>query len=1585
MKFFKSKILSFVMAVVMLFVALPTSEIYAVTTFETDNDILNYVYSTAVERNAVFNTDGFINFLVYDKPENFDYENDWDNNEYWLYATDFNEELVLVITDYYWDLETTALWYEVKAADGYSLPTKMLNRHWVFQDYTDPELSIGNSLIIDYNSGGNDVIYGESSIVDASGRPVSSFDLKEDEKVFVSAKSSLESGIFSYQWQILADTQNNVWANIDGCTGDNCAISYALVGSLLDPGGRAYLRCVISDGFSSYISDVLTVTVKFNPPETDEFIMDTFSDSIDGLLLMTDDEIEPLAEDTATKSCTIVINYRYEDDTIAFDPFVATIEYGGEFEYDAESPEVVGYSPYLYIEASDEYIPADVINLDYDSLTEDVVFDVIYRPKLVNYTIRHYKQDVLDDNYEFYKQETAQEYTGTQVGDDCAIEIEGFTALYYDHLIVAADGSTIIDIYYDRNYYLVDFKMEGGFGVEPIYGRYGATVGVNDPIRHGYIFNSWELTEYGNSTPTAQQKTDYDINNSVQILIPNADLTYKAKWTTTDTTFTVVYWLEKANTEGYGYWGSRHITAHSNTVVNGDTYKDYSEIADTLDSYEKMYSYYSHADTNVTVEGDGSTVVNVYYNRNRYTLKFYYAMSSESGTGTTYYVIGGSTYRFGASATISDTGNEISLIDHYMSDYSSERGMVDELPVLNTYGQSRGYTSSYVTSTVNGTEYKYHYLSFEAKYGADISEKWPCNIFNSVTRVGKNNTNGWSGNEAFMSAWNGEHHVYYSLHAPNGNQTIKGKYEKLDYKLLWDMGSLCPTKSHSFGDSNEVSYLCFWENGANINWSVPELYRYNIYIPLLEGQSADGLTTRVYNGVTYYLLNSYDTVDDSQVSQQTDPALTGYTYISRNSETISEFDTSLYKEAYNVNFYYSRNRHQLKFYNHSEYITEKEVTLPYGTPLSNYYFDITDPALTYPSKLEPNAYQFAGWYRTPECLPGTEANLSATMPDSDVKLYAKWVPVKRTVRVYLDATKQQLLDTKVVDHGQLVDKPANEVTNGVYRFLGWFYVDSNGVEKAYIFNSIPVIQNLDIYAKWGSLVPVTYEVRYKVRRSDGTEVEIADPLYGSTLAGNNKTFLAKGGTELYAGYQEGFFPLTNSHTITMSVDGDNVFTFWYVEKQSVSYLVQYVDAETGLILHSQKLDLNNKKAVVTEQFIPITEYMPDAYQKRLVLSAEGVDANNDGVLDSNVITFYYTKDQLHAYYRIVHYVQNLALTGYEEYRSIESVGNIGNNYPAETINISGFKFNSTKTKVNGAAFAGSDVTGTLTKDGLLIELYYDRDEIDYTVKYLDINGNKVLSPQKTDKEIFGWRVTEHSINIDGYDLVSSTTQSLIISSSPERNVLTFYYQEKNVTIKYVPVTNGTASGGNVSFGSEIILASSGTANGSTPIPVRGYKFAGWYSDEDCTVAVDSLWIDESTNKLTPQKVEGLYEEKTYYAKFVATISQLVINKSYPFGADYSIDENQTFIFDIVGTDSNTSGINLTVTVHGNGQITVVDLPVGEYTVSERTSWSWRYAPDNNSYNVNLITAEGDEVTFENTRQKVYWLDGDSYRVNLFKP
>lgn len=1244
-----------------------------------------------------------------------------------------------------------------------------------------------------------------SHSIQFGGKNIDSIVLPQDDKRTVSVEEQADT---AYSWQLCIDKSNDEWVTVSGQKRNFLTLSYAMVGSLSDSHGTAYLRSVMKSGGNTSISSPVCINVSYTAPEAagqSETV--TVKNSLKSKSLIR----RANAASSDFKSHTVTVNYVYANGDLVSDPYVANIADGEQFSTIVHFPSVVGYLAYFgnNTDSSTEY------EINIDKVTQDVTYTVTYKPTFVSYKVHHYVQNILDDNYVLNSTTTRQGLTASSVGEKCAIVIDGFTVLYYDKDVkIAADGSTEIDIYYDRNYYLLSFDLGGGYGVEPIYTRYGATVSVSDPTRPGYLFDGWELIECGGATATDTQKTQYNLNNG-NVTLPSMNLKYRAKWKTANTTFTVVYWTENADDDGYSYNSKETVNAESGTVVNGSTYGAKKTIEHFTYNEDKT-------DKNIIVEGDGSTVVNVYYTRNKYTLTF------------------------------------------------------RELTCTSTSWFHTHKDTCYAQSSMTITD----------KYGANIHDQFPIK--------------------------DGDKTIWWEV--PNGTETFEAGN---------NIGSIdtMPGENITFTENDR-------ESGAVIYY----------YIESISGKSGE----RVYNGKNYNLYKKIDLTKRGSLTYKEEfHNIKGFEQGDSNPTLPVNGSVRIQTSNY---LYYTRKSYNLSFFNLTADVSDKSETVQYEAPLATYEF-VPD----YPESLEPNAYEFAGWFTTPECFDGTEVDFStAVMPDSDVTLYAKWAPKTHTVRVFktADMTDTDLIDTQTVSHGHYAKAPT-EISNGNYVFNGWFYMDGTE-KKAFDFNNIPVNRSLDIFAEWSSKTAVLYTVRYKLK--DGTE--IAEPTVGSTLAGTSKTFTAKGGTELYDGYREGYFPNTNSHTILMNIDGGNEYTFIYTQKESVPYTVRYLEKGTGNVLADEKTVTENKKSVVTEVFEQIPDHMPDAYQKRLVLSADAKE---------NVLTFWYTKDETHAYYIITHWVQNLAGNGYTEYRTIQGPETLNKTITETPLSITGFTYNSSKSKASG----------NLTADGLELNLYYDRNLYGYTVKYLEYGTNKKLEePSVFANYRYGTVVSADAADIRGYTVVGEKTKTRTISD--KSNEIIFYYSEQEVTIKYVPIGLGS-----VSIGSETVKAATGSVSGSVPTPASGYRFDGWFADEACTIPVSDQWVGEN-QKLTPQQADGLFGSATYYAKFSKNTASLTIQKD---GWD-TADENQTYLFRIVGTDENTRSIDLTVTVHENGKTTITDLPIGNYTVTEKSDWSWRYTPVNESTTVSL-PADGMTIDYKNTRSEQKWLDGDSYKNNIF--
>lgn len=90
--------------------------------------------------------------------------------------------------------------------------------------------------------------------------------------------------------------------------------------------------------------------------------------------------------------------------------------------------------------------------------------------------------------------------------------------------------------------------------------------------------------------------------------------------------------------------------------------------------------------------------------------------------------------------------------------------------------------------------------------------------------------------------------------------------------------------------------------------------------------------------------------------------------------------------------------------------------------------------------------------------------------------------------------------------------------------------------------------------------------------------------------------------------------------------------------------------------------------------------------------------------------------------------------------------------------------------------------------------------------------------------------------------------------------------------------------------------------------------------------------------------------------------------------------DESYVFDVFK-----DGVKYSeVTVWGNGTETLVELPIGTYTISENTGWSWRYSANNGGSAALTTQNPTGNITCVNTKNNNQWLNGFSEVVrNIF--
>lgn len=825
---------------------------------------------------------------------------------------------------------------------------------------------------------------GAAVTVTHKGSAVDSLSLPQDERTTLTAVCASDVTDASYQWQILADIASELWVNIYDATEQSLALSCALLNSLADDTGSAYVRCRVTASGQTIDSNIVCVTAaRTIPVETGA------EDEADANAAPTGRVPAlraPARAPAATSEEYVEITINYLDAVTGksiYKSYQAQIEKGTGYTSNVISPAYLGYAPFYNkaapsgTDTSAAINDATTIQLNIsDSYSAPTyVVNVYYKAIDVPYAVRYYFQNIHDDTYSedvgLYRVAAAK--TGTIISDELlkltdSEKAKGFTKLYHYPEAVAADGSTVFQCYYDRNYYMLKFDMDGGYGTEPVYARYGTAFIVNAPTRHGYEFVGWDdVTDgTGDSHPDTLPAT-----------IPAENRTYKALWRTVDTTYTTVYWLQNADDNEYSFIGSVKGNAPSGTTVSGDNTLTAdtplcgnSDTAHTHNSdcnpknFNQLVYNDEKTQKNVTINGDGSTTVNVYYDRKAYTLRFFYAR--EDKNTHQFQLVGGTTYPFGNKTRPRPDPYNVGKLLAAVTDW----GNITEEPQLKTE-----YADKYTVGSLVSGDYTYYYLDLNARFDADLSALWPGDCFKRV-RVAETHTSnkaneymgeGQWGNYAYLAGWNGEFKVKYTL--DHDNSTIKGMFQRLDENLLYGPGE---------GSSDEINFLGYFCNGADVDWSKPWQWLYELYVPVLSGE-AYNLT---YKGTNYKLIKTIDTADNNrEISHQTQPTLHGFTTGGQQQQNNGVMSDG--RESYTAQFFYKRESYTLTLHNYNEAVFT--VRLPYQTPLD----DSVPPKPDYPSKLEAGAYTFDGWYYSSGCYDGTKYQPGDTMPAGDIALYAK--------------------------------------------------------------------------------------------------------------------------------------------------------------------------------------------------------------------------------------------------------------------------------------------------------------------------------------------------------------------------------------------------------------------------------------------------------------------------------------------------------------------------------------------------------------------------------------------------------------------
>lgn len=627
-------------------------------------------------------------------------------------------------------------------------------------------------------------------------------------------------------------------------------------------------------------------------------------------------------------------------------------------------------------------------------------------------------------------------------------------------------------------------------------------VNPSSPTRLGYTFDGWytgaPATPGGDPTGTKVE--------DVSSLTLTQRTTLYAKWKVNDAAnYTVIIWKQNLNGDGYDFGETIQLSGTPNTTINtvsqqGTGDNAYARVNGVNKQYEGFHL--KEFDQNVNIEPDGSSVVNVYYDRTEYTLRFFYARTYTYNNRTyvqvncnnegflqgrrnrrnlnqslTYRSNSGDYRRVAGTNTWKDVnnnsinGNPLSLVSaDYLAKENVSTGTLNinnvstDVFTISNNGRQRN------TRTVNTT---YYYIDVKVRYEQSLDDLWPVpnEAFISQTMTNYNDATD-TGNYTTISP------LLQGSWATGNN--LGGKYSKMDMDVF-------------VNNDTTAYFLTYWRFEAHHE------YQYNVYFSALDNETP----TTTYNGKGYVLQNdkSYVVANGQGWGSGADTD-SGNGYWDVGTVTFDGTNKVGRVDINNgtINVYYDRIEQTIN-YNDGTYVNgdgvelqnkkdqpiERVENVPFGTNLNSYNKGEDD----YYIPTAPEGYVFDGWYMDSS---GTQPYTFTTMPKEDITVYAKWV--KKQYRVFMHPNVDSS-DTSLdwgnqsmsfrVDFGDQI-AGGNDIigTRDDYELIGW-YTDPERT-KAFNFGAF-VLNDTTVTTDYDKTEPTELDKYGKPTSTENKDVE----------------------------------------------------------------------------------------------------------------------------------------------------------------------------------------------------------------------------------------------------------------------------------------------------------------------------------------------------------------------------------------------------------------------------------------------------------------------------------------------------------------
>lgn len=630
----------------------------------------------------------------------------------------------------------------------------------------------------------------------------------------------------------------------------------------------------------------------------------------------------------------------------------------------------------------------------------------------------------------------------------------------------------------------VNFDSMGGSWVDPIFVKINEqTKAPTDPEWAGYRFDGWYTDKEYN------QKFEFGTTLSESV-------TLYAKWTPTTVDYTVLYWTENADDDGYSFYDSKTQsgTTGSWTNVAAGRAPDGFEVISENPVEQKV------------IQGDGSTVVHVYYDRKTYSVRFYT-----------------STRRGEEIEGLRITAKYGETISHLWPSKRENVPGVENRYLVSKWIVTEGglfeptvYQSGIDTMPLNGA--KFYYDSASGKYTYN-SNYYLENINNNDytldhTDVFKSSDTGWKTSPEDYYPIKGfsvnkqlspREGAYAKWDSSNGVYKWDFYYDRNEYNIVFkNQGEADRTQTFKYqADISKAGYTPTAPAGKE-DYKFAGWYT-NEYL-LGDPYDFNGKTMPAGDFVLYakWVAPTYTVSFDLNGA----PEQEGFESITvEQNQTINRPSNPMWENhkfagwvkedgtPFNFSTQIVRNTKLT-----AQWVSEKEYQITYESG-NGKGEAVTDP-VKYADKSEAKILDVPEGWTAPDEHTGfvywsTEANGSGTkyypgdtfvMPDHDVTLYAQWAPVRETTLTYdynygtgFDEKKKTVTISNPNEEYEVMQE-ATPPTGENWIFLGWYTepVAEEGAELIGVGDKIQV-DTIDagskniLYAQWQKTGTLTIE------------------------------------------------------------------------------------------------------------------------------------------------------------------------------------------------------------------------------------------------------------------------------------------------------------------------------------------------------------------------------------------------------------------------------------------------------------------------------------------------------------------------------